>query len=339
MFHPASLIRRLAAVPVLLASFTALTATPARAQLRMEVIPFESVTLTGQQILLGESKGAPATIAGELRLPRGGTDRVPVVVLVHGIGGLMMNVDEWARTLNSWGFGAFILDNLSGRGITGMTPDDFRLSELARTVDVFRALARLAAHPRIDPERIAVMGFSRGATAILLSSVDRFRKQHGPADAQFAAYIALYPGCSTRYRDDAKVAARPIRVFHGTGDDWTPVEPCRALVFDMKKAGADVTLTEFAGATHAYDLSAVRERMMLPQAPSLRKCSLAEGEGGQLVNVKTGQAYSTSDPCIEWGVSLLHDEAATIRTRDSVKAVLNSAFAVKAAPPASGGGP
>jgi hypothetical protein len=132
MFHPASLIRRLAAVPVLLASFTALTATPARAQLRMEVIPFESVTLTGQQILLGESKGAPATIAGELRLPRGGTDRVPVVVLVHGIGGLMMNVDEWARALNSWGFGAFILDNLSGRGITGMTPDDFRLSELAR---------------------------------------------------------------------------------------------------------------------------------------------------------------------------------------------------------------
>jgi len=329
MSCPAFPFRLVPAATVLLSLAFGLPAAPARAQMQMEVIPFDSVTFTTQQVLLGETKGTSATIAGELRLPRGGADKVPVVLLVHGIGGPKVNVDEWARALNGWGFGAFILDNLSGRGITGMTPDDFRLSELARMVDVYRALSLLSKHPRIDPDRIAVMGFSRGATAALLSSDERFRKQYGPANIQFAAYIALYPSCVTRYRDDAKVAARPIRVFHGTGDDWTPIEPCRVLVSDMKKAGADVSLTEFTGATHAYDLPAVRERTTLPQAPTTRKCSVGEGENGQLVNSKTGQLFIMSDPCIEWGVSLQYDEAATMRTRDGVKAVLGSAFAIK----------
>jgi dienelactone hydrolase len=295
----------------------------------MEVIPFDSVTLTTQQVLLGETKGVSTTIAGELRVPRGGADRVPVVLLVHGLGGLKMNVDEWARAFNAWGYAAFILDDLAGRGITGMTPDDFRLSELARTVDVYRALALLSRHPRIDPDRIAVMGFSRGATVALLCSDDRFRKQYGPASPQFSAYIALYPSCTTRYRDDTKVAARPIRIFHGASDDWTPIEPCRVLVADMKKAGANVTLTEFAGATHAYDLAAMKERMALPQAPTARRCSVSEGENGQLVNAKTGQPFSPADPCIEMGVTLQYDEAATLRTREAVKAALESAFAVK----------
>lgn len=304
----------------------------------MEIIPFESVTLTTAQVLLGETNGKPVTIAGELRLPRWGTERVPVVILVHGIGGLAMNHDEWARVLNGWGIGAFIPDHLSGRGVVGMSPDDFRLSAPARTIDVYRALSMLSKHPRVDPERIAVMGTSMGGAVALLSSHDRFRMRHGTPSVQFAAYIALYPACTTRFRDDTKVATRPIRLFHGTGDDWTPVEPCRALVADLKKAGADVTLTEYPGATHAYDLSAARERVKLPEAISLRKCSLTEGEGGQIVHAQTGKPFAPGDPCIERGVSLLYDGAATAATREAVKAVLASAFAVPAARPVGDGG-
>jgi hypothetical protein len=44
-------------------------AAPASAQLRMQVLPFESVTLTTLQVLLGEPQGTPVTLAGELRLP------------------------------------------------------------------------------------------------------------------------------------------------------------------------------------------------------------------------------------------------------------------------------
>lgn len=327
MFHPSSRICLALVVTLALA----LTDGPASAQLRMDVIPFESVTLTNQQVLLGETQGKPVTLAGELRLPRLGTDKLPVVVLVHGIAGLMANHDEWARALNGWGIGVFIPDHLSGRGIARMSPEDFQLSGPARMVDVYRALSILLKHPRVDPDRIAVMGTSMGGTVVLLSSQGRFRKLYGPPGVQFAAYIALYPGCATRYRDDVKVAARPIRLYHGAADDWTPVEPCRAVIADLRKAGADVALTEYPGATHAYDVSGSKGRTELPQAVTLRKCSLREGDGGQMVNAKTGQPFTPTDPCIERGVSVQHDEAATAATREAVKAVLASAFAGKQA--------
>jgi dienelactone hydrolase len=196
-------------------------------------------------------------------------------------------------------------------------------------VDVYQALPRLLKNPLIDPERIAVMGHSMGGTVTLLLSQERFRTRYGLPNVQFAAYVALYASCFVRLRDDVKVAARPIRLFHGTGDDWCPVEQCRALVADQKKAGADATLTEYPGATHAYDDPGFKVRMNLPQAMSLRKCSLAEGESGQIMNLQTGKPFAPNDPCIEFGASLQYDEAATTSTREAVKAVLASAFAAR----------
>jgi dienelactone hydrolase len=296
----------------------------------MQVIPFDSVTLSSQQILLGETQGQSVTLAGELRLPLG-TNKVSVVVLVHGIGGLMAKEDGWARALNSWGIGVFIPDHLSGRGIAPMSAGDVQLAGVARMVDVYHALPLLLQHPRIDPERIALMGFSMGGAVTLLSSQERFRTRYGPSNVQFAAYIALYPSCAVRLRDDAKVAARPIRLFYGTADDWTSVEQCRTQVADLKKAGADVTLTEYPGATHAYDEPSFKVRLNLPQAISVRKCSLAEGDGGQIMNSQTGNLFTASDPCIERGVSLQYDEAVTASTREAVKGALASVFAAKPA--------
>ena len=322
---------RLAAAPCAAAALAlALGPAPAHAQLRIQVIPFETLTLTPQQFLLGDSQGKPVTIAGELRLPHRGGDKLPAVVLVHGLAGAFMNVDEWARALNGWGVAAFILDSLSGRGIAAGSAEDLRLGGLVRTVDAYRALALLAQHPRIDPDRIAVMGFSLGAAPAVLSSVERFRKLHGPPTAQFAAHIGLYAAnCGVRYRDDEKVAARPIRLFHGSADDWTPIEPCRALAARLKKAGADVSLTEFPGAAHAYDRPDLKERVTLPQAVTLRNCSLAEGEGGRIVNTRTGSVFGPGDPCLEPGASIQYDEAATAGTRQGVKALLVSAFGLK----------
>jgi hypothetical protein len=54
---------------------------------RTELRPFESLTLTDQQFLTRDKNGKAVTLAGELRLPRGASDRLPAVILVHGSGG------------------------------------------------------------------------------------------------------------------------------------------------------------------------------------------------------------------------------------------------------------
>jgi dienelactone hydrolase len=331
MLYPKSRINLVPGVAAVLALALALAAAPALAQLRMSLIPFESVTLSTQQVLLGETQGEPVTLAGELRLPmsRTATAKVPVVIFIHDLSGLSTIGDEWARALNSWGIGVFMPDHLSGRGIAPASPQDYMLSGLARMVDVYHALPRLLKDPRVDPERIAVMGYSFGGLVTLLLTQERFRTRYGLPNVQFAAYIPLYANCAYRYRDDFKVAARPIRLFHGAGDDWCPVEQCRAVVADLKKAGADVTLTEYSGASHAYDDPSIKVRLNLPQAMSLRKCSLTEGEGGQMLNSQTGKPFTPGDPCIERGVSLQYDEAATTGTREAVKGVLASVFAAK----------
>jgi len=296
--------------------------SPGHAQARVEVRSVETITLSTQQFLIGDKNGKPATLAGELRIPRPGTDRLPAVILLHGSGGIVPNLDRWVQELNSAGIATFLLDSFSGRGINNTIDDQSQLDSLAMMIDAFRALDTLAEHPRIDPNRIAVMGFSKGAVAAVYSSNERFRKMYGPPNVQFAAHIGLYTPCNVTYKDDDKVTGKPIRLFHGIADDWVSIEPCRAYVARLKSSGADVALTEYPGAYHAYDNFVLKEPVRPPQAQTTRHCSLAEGDGGEILNSTTGKHYDLNDPCVERGTTVVYNEEATAGTTKAVKEFL-----------------
>ena len=193
---------------------------------RIEIYSIETLTVTDEQFLTGAKDGKPARIGGELRLPRG-TARVPAVVLIHGSAGVGANIDGWAKELNSIGVAAFVVDSFTGRGITQTISDQSLLSSFSMMVDAYKALELLSKHPRIDPTRIAVMGFSKGGFVALYSSMKRFQRLWGPPDLEFAAYIAFYPRCDTAFLEDENVSDHPIRLFHGAADDYIPVGPTR----------------------------------------------------------------------------------------------------------------
>jgi dienelactone hydrolase len=301
-------------------------AGPSYGQVRFEMRPVETVTLSAQQFLTGDKNGQPATLAGELRIPKPGTDKLPAVILIHGSGGIAPPQDRWMQEINSIGVAAFILDSFSGRGIVNTITDQSQLSTLGMMVDAYRALGTLAQHPRIDPNRIAVMGFSKGAVAAVYSSNERFRKAYGPANVEFAAHIGLYTPCTPTYRDDDKVTGKPIRLFHGIADDWVPIEPCRAYVERLKKSGVDVALAEYPDAYHAYDYFYLKEPVKLPLAQTARNCQLAEGDAGQILNSKTGKPFDLNDPCMEKGTTVVYNEAATTATTKAVKEFLVATF-------------
>ena len=102
----------------------------------------------------------------------------------------------------------------------------------------------LAKHPRVDPQRIALMGFSRGGQAALYASLKRFHQLWNKSGVEFAAYIPFYPDCATTFAGDTETADRPIRIFGGTPDDYNPIALCKAYAARLKAAGRDVQVTE-----------------------------------------------------------------------------------------------
>jgi dipeptidyl aminopeptidase/acylaminoacyl peptidase len=142
----------------------------ARAQgiFRTEIYAVPTVTLSTADFLLGKKDGKPTMIAGELRIPKPGTDRLPAVVLVHGSGGVGFNSGMWVDDLNKAGFATFVTDSFTGRGITNTITDQSQLSSYTMMNDAFAALAVLAKHPRIDPDKIAGYGVLEGRHTLSL---------------------------------------------------------------------------------------------------------------------------------------------------------------------------
>ena len=289
---------------------------------RTAVIPVPSVTMTDQEFLNGREDGRPGTIAGELRLPKAGVDRLPLVILLHGSGGIGSSVADWEQYLLAMGVATFVLDSFSGRGVVNTNNDQAQLPRLAQTEDAFRALAILSKHPRIDPARIMVMGFSRGGQNALYASLKRFHRLHASPGTEFAAYIAFYPDCTYTYREDDDLVAKPVRIFQGSADNYDPVAPCRSYVERLTAKGNDVQLTEYPRANHLFDSAALRQPVQLPQAQTTRNCRTIEQENGLLVNARTREPFTYNDPCVERGVTTAYDEQAAREVKQAVHEIV-----------------
>ena len=219
---------------------------------RTELHTIDTLTLSDAQFLIGDANARATVTTGVLRIPRG-EGRLPVVVLQHGSGGMAANIEMLSRELNAIGVSTLALDGFTGRGLTNVGTNQALLGRLNFVLDIYRALEVLAKHPRVDPQRIALMGFSRGGQAALYASLKRFQKTWNRSGIEFGAYIPFYPDCATTFVADTEVADRPIRIFGGTQDDYNPIALCKAYVERLKPAGRDAQLTEYPTASHAFD--------------------------------------------------------------------------------------
>jgi dienelactone hydrolase len=293
---------------------------------RTEIHSFETTTLTDKAFLTG-ADGSPARIGGELRLP-GDLDRYPAVILIHGSGGVTANVERWARELNAVGVAAFIIDCFTGRGIVETVSDQTRLGSCAMIIDAYRALDHLAQHRNIDPNRVALMGFSKGGFATIYASLIRFQKMYGPTKAQFVAYIPFYPACATKYLEDEITVDAPIRIFHGIDDDYVPIEPTRNYVARLRSAGRNVELTEFPGAHHVFD-NPLYMPFVKPLNPKVAGfCEREERTPGEIVSIATGKPFTWDDPCVRHKATVGYDAAATAQATEMLKQFLRTIFKV-----------
>jgi dienelactone hydrolase len=316
----------LCGAPLLCVSPLKAQTNPKEVAARVELHAFPSLTLSDQQFLNGDANGKPVTMTGEFRIAQG-TGKLPVMILMHGSGGIGANIDSWTRTFNAMGISTFTIDGFSGRGLTAVNTDQAALGRLNFILDIYRALELLAKHPRADPDRIALMGFSRGGQAALYASLSRFHKQWNKSGAQFAAYIPFYPDCATSYAGEGDIAEKPMRIFHGIPDDYNPVASCKPYIQRLRDAGRDVALTEYPDAQHGFDTPLnVGMVIVAANAQTVRGCKIKEAEGGVLLNVSTSQPFSYKDDCVQLNPHVGGNAEATQAARLAVSDFVRQVF-------------
>lgn len=128
-----------------------------------------------------------AAVSGELRIPDSKHDRLPAVLILHSSPGFDGRGAFYAEALNQAGIATLEIDYLQGRGIPA-TPRH-------NMPHAYETLQYLAGHPRIDPMRIGIMGFSWGGIISVLTSSEELTGQYTCGKLRFAAHLGLYPLC------------------------------------------------------------------------------------------------------------------------------------------------
>jgi len=243
---------------------------------------FEPITISGDFPLRLQWQAAPVD------------GRRPAIIALHGCGGLYGTRGEldgrytsYAKRWNAMGWHVAAPDSFGSRGESSICTQPaaqrgVKVSQ--RRDDVLRTAAWLSTRADVDPRRIAVVGWSNGASTAL-EVLDRSRWQsHLPA-----AVVTYYPGCGAWKRRALVEPAAPLLMLLGEADEWTPAPPCQELGqrFQADYPGM-VTVRVYADGHHGFDSrSPVRFRADIPAGtdkrgvhvggnPAAREAALAE---------------------------------------------------------------
>lgn len=251
--------------------------------------PLAAETQGRMEFASGPRGAETARIWGYLSLPAG-AGRVPAMVLMHGSGGLIAGSrTHYSELLNRYGIAVFYVDSFTGRGISSSVRDQAVLSITDNTHDAFAALRLLRRHPRIDPAKIGVMGFSRGGTVSRASAMRDSFTQFRREGLVFALHVPFYPGCN--FATVGPTTGAPMLFLLGGADDWTRAEHCLDFAAQIRRTGAHIDMKVYPGAHHAWDSSAPDGRLIpIPNAQNLAGCdTILNDADGSGLEVKTGR--------------------------------------------------
>ncbi|OQX14599.1 MAG: hypothetical protein BWK76_14420 [Desulfobulbaceae bacterium A2] len=233
------------------------------------------------EVFKGNTQNETTAIVGNLFLPPGSDkEKVPAIVLMHGSGGIYeAMLDFWPKLFNAQGYAVLAVDSFGPRGVKSTASDQSQVPFTADLADAFAALRLMASHPRIDPGRIAIMGFSRGGITTWRTAVERIvAAQKLPNGLRFAAHVPFYSGgCTGAFRLMVKpgvFSKSPMLWVHGDADDYTPIGPCRDYAERIGKAGTPVEFVVIAGARHKFDNDDQKRYTLRDVTKTLETCPI-----------------------------------------------------------------
>ena len=317
---------------ILLVAGAAMAADPPVPDLadgRTGKIYFESVTPAGFFQLAKGQATQKTVIFGTLRIPRRATGPVPAMVIAHGSGGVAERESWWADHLDDIGVAAFIVDSFTPRNIRDTSTDQTQLSTAANVADAFAALKLLATHPKIDRQRIGVIGFSKGGQVALWTEFEPYRHAVIEDSTKFAAHVPLYPACND-WQVTTHLTGGPILMLLGGRDDYTPAAPCREYGQWFKSRGVDVDTIVYENAYHDFD--SIRPPVRARNVVTGRHCGMLVDLDRFAVTLRASGEDITRTvanyvrSCQERGAMVGGDREGRRKSPDDVKAFLRKVF-------------
>jgi dienelactone hydrolase len=245
-----------------------------------EVVKFQSASYSDvRQIVAREAPASTVTVSATLSFPDRAEERYPALVIAHTIGGYQDVNEGWhSLEFRKAGFATLTYDSFSARGISERAVINAGVGPLAwAVVDAFMALRLLARHPKIDPGRIAIVGFSLGGEVAHLTAFEWLRSIFGSEQPRFAAHVAYYPaGVYGTVGNEHSYTDAPVLMLLGEKDDNLPVAKIEDYLSYAKVAGrpAPIEVVVYPGALHAWTVSRLGAARFYPQYGSTRRCPL-----------------------------------------------------------------
>jgi dienelactone hydrolase len=184
----------------------------------------------------------------------------PVVIALHGCGGLAGHSEpvqpryrDWAEQLLKEGNAVLLPDSYGSRelGPQCRVRGERRLSaRRERVTDILAARQWLLQQPWTARDRISLLGWAHGASAVLWAVRPQLPSRNLEPD--FRSAIAFYPSC--RISSGLGWSTRiPTLLLIGAKDDISSPPACRQVVDGARGRSALARIVVYPGAYHDFD--------------------------------------------------------------------------------------
>jgi len=187
-----------------------------------------------------------------------GAGPFPTVIGLHGCGGLGTNSDpvqaryrDWAQQLLKKGQAVLLPDSYASRGVGPQcrVKDVQVKARRERVVDIMAARQWLTEQPWVARDRISLLGWANGASALLWAVRPQVLHR---IDPDFRSAIAFYPDC--RISSGLGWSARvPTLLLIGAKDDISSPPACRQMIDGARGRSALTRIVVYPGAYHDFD--------------------------------------------------------------------------------------
>lgn len=175
--------------------------------------------------------------------------RRPGVLIVHQWMGVTDYERRRAEQLAALGYVAFAVD-VYGKGVrpadtaeAGKLAGRYKGDRQLLRERVAAGLAALRSDERVDPDRIAAIGYCFGGTAVL---------ELARSGADVAGVVSFHGGLDSPKPEDGRRIKAKVLVLHGADDPYVPDADIAAFQKELRDAQVDWQMVYYSGAVHAF---------------------------------------------------------------------------------------